>query len=124
MEHIRVARNNRRVNLMAFDEVLADRVRPLVSRRRGFTEKKMFGGLGFLMHGNMCVGVWKDFLIVRVGPDAYEDALSQPHVVEFDITGRAMKGWVMIEPAGLQRESELVEWAHAAIEFVSGLPRK
>jgi len=109
---------------MAFDDVLADRVRPLVSRRRGFSEKKMFGGLGFLLHGNMCIGVWKEFLILRIGPDAYDGTLVRPHVKEFDVTGRPMKGWVMIEPAGVQRESELVEWANLAIDFVSGLPRK
>jgi hypothetical protein len=109
---------------MAFDEVLADRVRPLVSRRRGFTEKRMFGGLGFLLHGNMCVGVWKEFLIVRIGPDAYDAAMGRPHVGEFDITGRPMRGWVMVEPAGVRRESELCEWVNAAIDFVSGLPRK
>jgi hypothetical protein len=109
---------------MAFDEVLADRMRPLVSRRRGFSEKKMFGGLGFLLHGNMCIGVWKEYLILRIGPAAYDGALTRPHVKEFDITGRPMKGWVMIEPAGVQRESELFEWANLAIDFVSDLPRK
>ena len=109
---------------MPFDEVLGDRVRPLVSRRRGFTEKKMFGGLGFLLHENMCVGVWKEFLIVRVGPDAYDAALVRPHVSEFDITGRPMNGWVMVEPAGVRRESELLGWVELAIEFVSQLPAK
>ncbi|MBA3485331.1 MAG: TfoX/Sxy family protein [Pirellulales bacterium] len=109
---------------MAFDDVLADRVRPLVLRRRGFAEKKMFGGLGFLHYGNMCVGVWKEFLILRIGPDAYDETLARPYVKEFDITGRPMKGWVMVEPAGVQRESELVEWVNLAINFVSGLPRK
>lgn len=109
---------------MAFDDVLADRVRPLVSRRRGFSEKKMFGGLGFLLHGNMCIGVWKEFLILRIGPDAYDEALMRPNVVEFDITGRPMKGWVMVEPAGVQRDSEFVEWTNLAIDFVSELPRK
>ena len=109
---------------MAYDETLAERVRPLISRRKGFVGKKMFGGMGFLLHGNMCVGVWKEFLILRVGPEDYEDALAQPHVKEFDITGRAMKGWVMIEPAGVRRDSELSEWVGQAIDFVNGLPRK
>jgi TfoX/Sxy family transcriptional regulator of competence genes len=109
---------------MAFDEILADRVRMLVSHRRGFVEKKMFGGLGFLLHGNMCVGVWKEYLIARVGPDAYETALAQPYAREFDITGRAMKGWVMIEPTGVRRDSELSAWIQQATDFVSGLPRK
>jgi len=109
---------------MAFDEVLADRVRPLASRRNGFVEKRMFGGLGFLIGGNMCIGVWKEYLILRIGPAAYAQTLTRPHAREFDITGRPMKGWVMIEPAGVQRDSELVEWANFAIDFASGLPRK
>lgn len=109
---------------MAYDETLADRVRPLVSRRRGFVEKTMFGGMGFLLHGNMCVGVWKECLILRIGPVAYDNALAQPHVKEFDITGRAMKGWVMVEPAGVRRDSELSEWVGQAIDFVKGLPKK
>lgn len=84
----------------------------------------MFGGLGFLLNGNMCVGVWKEFLILRIGPDAYDEALDQEYVKEFDITGRPMKGWVMIEPPGLRRDSELSEWIGRAIDFVSGLPTK
>jgi TfoX/Sxy family transcriptional regulator of competence genes len=109
---------------MAYDAVLAERVRRLTPKGRGFAEKKMFGGVGFLLHGNMCVGVWKENLIVRVGPEAYDEALEQPHVCEFDITGRPMKGWVMVEPAGLHRESELAEWVERAVAFVSELPAK
>lgn len=84
----------------------------------------MFGGVGFLLDGNMCVGVWKEFLIVRIGPDAYDAALGELNVLEFDITGRPMKGWVMIEPAGVWRDSELGEWVGRAVEFVRGLPEK
>ncbi len=109
---------------MAYDNVLADRVRPLVMRRRGFVEKRMFGGLGFLLNGNMCLGVWKDVLIVRVGPQAYEAALARPHVRQFDVTGRPMRGWAMVEPAGVQRDADLIEWANLAIDFVCGLPAK
>ena len=67
-----------------------------LARKRNIEEKKMFGGVGFLLHGNMLVGVWKDSLIVRLGPDSYDDALLEPHVREFDITGRPMKGWVLV----------------------------
>ena len=77
---------------MAYDESLAVRIRTALARRKNVEEKKMFGGVGFLLNGNMLVGVWKDSLIVRLGPDSYEDALLEPHVKEFDITGRAMKG--------------------------------
>ena len=77
---------------MAFDESLAARIRNALARKKGVVEKKMFGGVGFLLHGNMLVGVWKDSLIVRLGPDEGEEALREPQVREFAITGRAMKG--------------------------------
>jgi TfoX/Sxy family transcriptional regulator of competence genes len=108
---------------MPYNEQLADRVRSAVSRRKGFTEKKMFGGVGFLLRNNMCVGVWKEFLIVRLGPAA-EDALQQPFVKEFDITGRAMTGWAMVEPEGTDDDTDLHDWIARAIKFVSKLPAK
>ena len=85
---------------MAYDESLAARIREMLDRQNGIVEKKMFGGVCFLFNGNMLVGVWKENVIVRVGLDAYEEALAEPSVVEFDITGRSMKGWVMVEPEG------------------------
>ena len=77
---------------MAFSASLADRVRHTLGRQRGVTEKRMFGGVGFLMNGNLVVGVWRDSLIARLGPDEAEAALREPHVGPFDITGRAMRG--------------------------------
>ena len=109
---------------MAYSESLADRVRQIFGRRRGRSEKKMFGGVGFLLRGNICVGVWKTSLIVRVGPDAYEEALSQPHVREFDITGRPMAGWVLVEAEGVDDDAALRGWIDRAVEFVESLPRK
>lgn len=109
---------------MAFDATIADRVRPLMVRRAGCAEKKMFGGVGFLLHGNMCVGVWKEFLIVRVGPEAYAEALNQCGVQEFDVTGRPMKGWVMVDPSGARDDLALGAWVERAVEFVRTLPRK
>ncbi len=106
---------------MAYDSQLADRIRPLMLVL-GCQEKKMFGGLGFLLSGNMCVGVWKDSLIARVGPDEYDAALSLPGAKEFDITGRAMRGWVMIDDQGLQTDDDLQQWVHRAIAFVLSLP--
>jgi hypothetical protein len=116
--------DNRETDRMAYDETLADRIRPLIGRERGFSEKKMFGGIGFLLGGNMCVGVWKEFLIARIGPDEYEDCLAQPHVREFDITGRAMNGWVMVEPEGTDNNSDLQKWIDRATTFVRVLPKK
>jgi hypothetical protein len=81
---------------MAFDVALAARIRTALARKKGIEEKKMFGGLGFLLNGNMLVGVWKNSMIVRLGPNEGEAALLEPHVGEFDITGRPMQGWVML----------------------------
>jgi TfoX/Sxy family transcriptional regulator of competence genes len=95
---------------MAFDENLADLIRSGLGRKKNIEEKKMFGGLGFLLNGNMLVGVWKNSMIVRVGPDGYEDALLEPNVKEFDITGKPMKGWVMVQPDGVQDDSQVKAW--------------
>ena len=109
---------------MAFDESLAQRIRDALARKKNIEEKKMFGGIGFLLHGNMLVGVWKNSLIVRVGPDGYEDALLEPHVKEFDITGRPMKGWVLVEPEGVENDDQLKDWIQRAVKFVGKLPAK
>ena len=74
---------------MAFSEALAERIRRRLARRKGIEEKKMFGGIGFLLNGTMLVGVWKESLIARLGPEGGDEALKEPHVKEFDITGRA-----------------------------------
>jgi TfoX/Sxy family transcriptional regulator of competence genes len=109
---------------MAYDESLAARVRKTLPRTKNIIEKKMFGGVGFLLNGNMCVGVWKEYLILRVGPDNYDEALAQPNVKEFDITGRAMKGWVMVAPEGMQSDGEMIDWIRLSIDFVRRLPPK
>jgi hypothetical protein len=72
----------------------------------------------------MCLGVWHDALIARIGPAAYESALAQPHVRPFDITGRPMKGWVLVEAEGIERDSDLRRWAERAVQFVGQLPAK
>ncbi len=109
---------------MAYSETLAVRIRDFLQNRRGFVEKKMFGGVAFLLNGNVCCGVWKDSLILRVGPGRYEDALMEPNVREFDITGRPMTGWVMVGPVGIETEGELSEWIEQAIKFARTLPKK
>jgi TfoX/Sxy family transcriptional regulator of competence genes len=109
---------------MAFDEALAERIRQVLARRRNVEEKKMFGGVGFLLHGNMLVGVWKDSLIARLGPDEGEEALREPHVKEFDVTGRAMKGWVLVQPQGVADDEQLSGWIQRAAKFVETLPAK
>ena len=109
---------------MAFDEALAERIRRGLARKRGVEEKKMFGGVGFLLNGNLLVGVWKDSLIVRLGPEAGEEALKEAHVSEFDITGRAMKGWVLVAPEGVEADDQLKGWLQRAVKFVGKLPAK
>ena len=78
---------------MAFDETLAARIRDALTRRKSIDEKNMFGGLCFLLHGNLLVGVWNDLLIAHLGPDEGEAALLEPHVKMFDITGKPMRNW-------------------------------
>ena len=109
---------------MAFDESLAGGIRDALAHKSNIVEKKMFGGVCFLLNGNVLVGVWKDSLIVRVGPDAYEAALTEPHVKEFDITGRPMKGYVFVEPDGYASDEALLEWVSGSHRFAAGLPPK
>ena len=109
---------------MAYSEALALRIRQAVAGRRGITEKKMFGGVGFLLNGNMLVGVWKQSMIVRLGPEPAAAALQEPYVVEFDITGRPMKGWVMLQPEGLENDGQLNLWIERSLKFVRKLPKK
>ena len=103
---------------------LAERIRQAIAQRRGIVEKKMFGGIAFLLHGNMLVGVWKDSLIVRLGPEQGAQALSEPHVKQFDVTGRPMKGWVLVEPEAIDEDGQLRDWIERASEFVGTLPAK
>src|SRR5712691_3796345 len=109
---------------MAFNESLAARIRKALARKKGIEEKKMFGGIGFLLNGNMLVGVWKDSLIVRLGDEQGEEALLEPHVKPFDITGKAMKGWAMVTPEGVEDDEQLKEWIQRAVKFVGKLVEK
>lgn len=109
---------------MAYNVETADRVRELLETRPTFSEKKLFGGMGFLLGGNMCCGVWRDFLICRVGPAAYDECLQLPGAGEFDITGRPMKGWVMVAPEGFAADRVLKKWVDRAAKFAGTLPEK
>ena len=109
---------------MAYDEGLAQRIRDVLGERPGLVEKKMFGGIGFMVRGNMACGVHKDALIVRVGPEGYEEALAKPHTKPFDITGRPMKGWVMVTPDGYESDEALEDWVQRGLDFALSLPAK
>ncbi|MEX1257120.1 MAG: TfoX/Sxy family protein [Gemmatimonadota bacterium] len=109
---------------MAFDPYLADRIRQRLGKRPGLTEKEMFGGLGFMLHGNMCCGIIGDEMIARLGPEGGEAALRDPHTRPFDFTGRPMRGWIFVEAAGLDDDAALDRWVARSVEFASSLPRK
>ena len=109
---------------MAFDELLAARIRKALARKRRIEEKKMFGGVGFLLNGNLLVGVWKDSLIARLEHRESTDALREPHVKAFDVTGKPMRGWINVEPQGIADEDQLKGWIELAMKFVKSLPKK
>lgn len=109
---------------MAYDETLAARVSAVLATQPNLSEKKMFGGVGYLLKGNMACGVHKEYLIVRVGPDSYQQALDGPHTKVFDITGRPMTGWVMVAPSGCDSEQALKSWVLQGVDFAATLPPK
>ena len=109
---------------MAFDEALAGRIRKHLGKRGGLTEKKMFGGLAFLLKGNMCCGVSGQDLLVRLDPARTDQALAEPHVRVFDLTGRPMKGWVLVGAQGLATDAALARWIKLAVDYAGSLPAK
>jgi TfoX/Sxy family transcriptional regulator of competence genes len=109
---------------MAFDQELAQRVRDQLAATSGVTERKMFGGLSFLVDGNLCVGVLGEELMARVGPDATEAALARPGSRLFDMGGRPMKGWVNVHAGVLEADDALAGWVADALAFVRTLPPK
>lgn len=109
---------------MAFDERLAERIRKRLGKRKELAEKKMFGGIAFLLNGNMCVGVHKQDLIVRLDPEETDEALSQPHTRVFDLSGRPMKGWILVESSGLKDENALGKWVSISVDYAMSLPKK
>ena len=109
---------------MAYNQELADRIRALLAGKSGFTEKKMFGGIAFMLNGNMACGVSGDELMVRVGPDGHEAALVQPHVHVFDMTGKPMSGWVLVGRGGIASDSDLRLWVEKGVAHAASLPIK
>ncbi|HWC12587.1 MAG TPA: TfoX/Sxy family protein [Acidimicrobiales bacterium] len=109
---------------MAFDEGLAHRIREQLGPRPDLTERKMFGGIGFMTSGNMLVGVIAGDLICRVGPQATHDALAQPGARVFDMTGRPMSGWVVVAGDAVAQDADLAAWIARSERFVETLPPK
>ena len=109
---------------MSYDKGLAERVREILWDKNGYVEKEMFGGICFLLYGNMACGVLKDTLIVRVGPAKYEIALNKPHTKKFDFTGRSMKGWVVVTLEGYESDHDLCAWLKEGESLALSLPAK
>jgi TfoX/Sxy family transcriptional regulator of competence genes len=109
---------------MAYDEKLAERIRRALAGREGLSERKMFGGIAFMLNGNMCCGLTSDALMVRVGADRFAAALAEPHARPMDFTGRPMKGMVYVDPAGYATDAGLAAWIGRGVEFAASLPPK
>jgi hypothetical protein len=108
---------------MAYDGKLAERIRTELGKMP-FIEKKMFGGVGFLVHGNMACGVHKNAMIVRVDPEKHAVLLKKPYARPFDITGRPMKGWLIVDPDGCRTAKQLSAWVNEGVGFALTLPAK
>ena len=109
---------------MAYDITLAERVGALLRRRKHITQKKMFGGVCFLVNGNMCCGVDRDKLVVRVGIESYEQLLQKRHVKPMDFTGRPLRGFIYVMPAGLKSRNALASWLERGLRYADLLPAK
>lgn len=109
---------------MPYDLDLAKRILAHMQGLPALEEKKMFGGVGFLLHGNMACGVHKDSMIVRVAPEKHKQLLARPHTRSFDMTGRPMKGWLVIDPDGCRSEAQLADWVNEGVEYALSLPPK
>jgi len=109
---------------MAYDETLAERIRDQLATHPAVTERKMFGGIAFMLAGNMAVGVSKEELMVRVDPEEHESLLEQPGVREFDLSGRPMRGWILVAPSKTTSDDGLARWIERGIGFAATLPPK
>jgi TfoX/Sxy family transcriptional regulator of competence genes len=109
---------------MAYDEQLANRISNVLRRQQGLAEKKMFGGISFMLRGNMCCGVVGDDLVVRVGPEQYAKVLGEPHARPMDFTGRPLKGLVYVGSGGYRSDAALTTWVKRGVDFAASLPSK
>jgi TfoX/Sxy family transcriptional regulator of competence genes len=109
---------------MAYDEGLAERIRGVLNERPGVSERRMFGGIAFLVKGHMSVGIVQDKLMVRVGPDSYDRVLRERHARRMDFTGRPMKGFVYVVADGYETDADLQRWVDLGVSFVTSLPAK
>ncbi len=109
---------------MAYDQQLAERIDLASLNWPGIAKKAMFGGIGYLLNGNMAFGVWRDHLVVRCGPATYDACLALEYARPFDVTGKAMSGWLMVAPEGLESDAALTVWLERGRDFAVSLPGK
>jgi len=109
---------------MAFDQGLAFRIEEILTDTPGLISKKMFGGIGYLVNGNMACGVSQNALIVRLSVEDYPVALQKPFTRKFDMTGREMRGWILVDPPGLEEDIDLQTWVLTGIRYAASLPPK
>ena len=109
---------------MSYDPEAAERVRRLLADRDDVVEKRMVGGLSFLVNGNMCCGITGTALMVRIGAEGRDQALREPHVRPMQFAGRGLSGFICVEPAGFAADDALTRWVRRGLDFVSGLPAK
>jgi TfoX/Sxy family transcriptional regulator of competence genes len=109
---------------MAYDEALAQRVRGVMAGKHGVTERKMFGGLAFMLRGNMFVGILERSLMARVGPENYPRALASPGARQMDFTGRPMRGYIFVDAEGVKSTAQLKRWVTLCADFAATLPAK
>lgn len=109
---------------MAYDQRLADDVRACIGSHPGLTDKEMFGGIAFMVHGNMAVGVRGTELMVRVGKEAHDEAMARPGARIFDFSARPMRGWVVVSPEGFVTDADLDSWVQRGIAYAETLPPK
>jgi TfoX/Sxy family transcriptional regulator of competence genes len=110
---------------MAYDEELANRLREQLAEQEGITEKRMFGGLAFLINGNLCVAAsGQGGLLVRIDPEDSEEVLERPHTAMMEMRGRSMPGWIRVGPEGLRSTRDLCSWVSRAVRYAGSLPAK
>ena len=109
---------------MSYDEAVAVRIRRVLSRRKDVVEKRMVGGVSFIVRGNMCCGVTRDKLMVRVGPEARRRVLRKPHTEPMRFAGRPLAGFICVKPAGYRTDRALSTWVQRGLDFVATLPKQ
>lgn len=109
---------------MTDNEILIERIRRILSQQEKYSERRMFGSVCFMIHGNMCAGTWNGSLIVRLDKKDYDTTLAEPYTSPANMNGRVMRGWALVEPAGIASDNQLAAWLGRAAKFTSSLPPK